>query len=247
MMEHTPRRTPTDDAINVLAALCGMVAFAIVFWAVVGPVDAPTAKEGAPTANKPSESVAPGPVKGPADSVAPAATTAPVVPAGPQDIMVLETTMGTIKVKLDSEKAPITVENIVAYVNDGFYDGLIFHRVIPDFMIQGGGFLPGMQRKEPGRASIKNEGKNGLKNERGTIAMARTSDPDSATSQFFINHKANAMLDYPSPDGNGYAVFGKVVEGMDVVDVIAAVDTASKADHGDVPVENVIITRAYME
>ena len=114
-------------------------------------------------------------------------------------------------------------------------------------MIQGGGFLPGMQRKEPGRASIKNEGKNGLKNERGTIAMARTSAPDSASSQFFINHKDNAMLDYPSPDGNGYAVFGKVVEGMDNVDAIAAVDTASKAGHGDVPVKDVVITRAYME
>ncbi|MDP7079860.1 MAG: peptidylprolyl isomerase [Candidatus Undinarchaeales archaeon] len=241
MMEHTPQRTPTDDAINVLAALCGMVAFAIVFWAVVGPVDAPTAKEGAATTKKSSEIETTGPIR------PPVASAAPVAPAGPQGIMVLETTKGTIKVKLDKEKAPITVKNIVAYVEDGFYDGLIFHRVIPDFMIQGGGFLPGMQRKEPGRASIKNEGKNGLKNERGTIAMARTSAPDSASSQFFINHKDNAMLDYPSPDGNGYAVFGKVVEGMDNVDAIAAVDTASKAGHGDVPVEDVVITRAYME
>ena len=241
MMEHTPRRSSTDDAINVLAALCGMVAFAIVFWAVAGPVDAPPAKEGAPSEKRPSEPVVSGPSKAPVVSVA------PVAPAGPQDVMVLETTKGTIKVKLDREKAPITVDNIVAYVEEGYYNGLIFHRVIPDFMIQGGGFLSGMQRKEPGRASIKNEGKNGLKNDRGTIAMARTSAPDSASSQFFINLKDNAALDYPSPDGHGYAVFGKVVEGMGIVDAIAAVDTASKGGHGDVPVEDVVITRAYME
>ena len=135
----------------------------------------------------------------------------------------LETSHGNITIELDAEKAPETVKNFLNYVNDGFYDGTVFHRVIPNFMVQGGGFLPGMVQKNP-EAPIKNEADNGLTNDRGTIAMARTNVVDSATGQFFINHADNTFLNFRSPDprGYGYAVFGKVIEGLDVVDKIAA-------------------------
>ena len=154
--------------------------------------------------------------------------------------VLMQTSKGAITLELDAEKAPKTVANFLAYVDDGFYDGTIFHRVIPDFMIQGGGLQPDMEKKAT-REPVENEAKNGLKNLRGSIAMARTSDPHSATAQFFINHKDNANLDYPSFDGWGYAVFGRVVDGMDVVDAIAAVPTGARAGHRDVPRETVLI------
>ena len=136
----------------------------------------------------------------------------------------------------------MTVKNFIRYAEEGFYDGTIFHRVIPNFMIQGGGFKSDMQQKKT-HEQIVNEAKNGLKNDRGTIAMARTNDPNSATAQFFINHRNNDSLNY-SPQNPGYAVFGKVIEGMDVVDKIAAVKTSQKGPHGDVPVEPVVIKSA---
>jgi len=157
--------------------------------------------------------------------------------------MKLETSMGDIVIELNEEKAPITVKNFQRYIEEGFYDGTIFHRIIPDFMIQGGGFAPDMSRKQP-HPPIVNEASNGLKNDRGTIAMARTSDPDSATAQFFINHKDNDSLNYVEKRNPGYAVFGKVVKGMDVVDKIAAVKTTRKNDYSDVPVEPVVIKSA---
>ncbi len=152
--------------------------------------------------------------------------------------------MGKIVLELYPKKAPITVENFLKYVNSGFYNGTIFHRVIPGFMIQGGGFTPEMEQK-PTRAPIKNEADNGLKNDRGTIAMARTSNPNSATSQFFINVANNAPLNYPSH--GGYAVFGKVVEGMDVADKIVNVPTTSVGPHQDVPKKPVVIESAKEE
>ena len=152
----------------------------------------------------------------------------------------LETSMGEIVIELNEEAAPVTVKNFLRYVEDGFFDGTIFHRVIPDFMIQGGGFTADMRQRKT-HAPIVNEGDNGLKNARGTIAMARTGDPDSATSQFFINHKNSEFLDYAGPEKPGYAVFGKVTEGMDVVDAIAAVKTARKGSYSDVPVKPVVI------
>ncbi len=157
----------------------------------------------------------------------------------------LHTNLGDIVIELYPEKAPKTVENFLRYVREGFYDGTLFHRVIPGFMIQGGGLTPDM-RPKPTHPPIPNEADNGLKNERGTVAMARTSDPHSATSQFFINLKDNPFLDFTSPDpqGYGYCVFGKVVEGMDVVDAIARVPTTSRAGHKDVPVEPVVIEKA---
>lgn len=157
----------------------------------------------------------------------------------------LHTSLGTITLELDSEKAPQTVRNFLDYVAAGHYDNTVFHRVIDGFMIQGGGFEPGMKQK-PTRDPIKNEADNGLKNEAGTVAMARTSDPHSATAQFFINVANNAFLDYTSASANGwgYCVFGKVVEGMDVVSKIRGVATGSKGFHQDVPVEDVIITHA---
>ncbi|MEZ5330518.1 MAG: peptidylprolyl isomerase [Thermoanaerobaculia bacterium] len=156
----------------------------------------------------------------------------------------LETNKGTIVVELDRENAPVSTENFLSYVDDGFYDGTIFHRVISGFMIQGGGFDADMNKKAT-KPPIQNEAKNGLKNDRGTIAMARTNDPHSATAQFFINHRDNGPLDYPSQDGWGYAVFGKVVEGMDVVDAIADVRTGVKNGMRDVPMEEVVIERAH--
>ena len=161
--------------------------------------------------------------------------------AGPK--VEMQTSLGRIVIELDEAKAPATVKNFVAYVNEGFYNGTVFHRVIPNFMIQGGGFTADMAQK-PTKAPIQNEAKNGLKNARGTIAMARTQDPHSATAQFFINHIDNIMLDYPSRDGWGYAVFGKVTEGMDVVDKIAQVKTGNRGGHQNVPAEPVVIQSA---
>jgi cyclophilin family peptidyl-prolyl cis-trans isomerase len=154
----------------------------------------------------------------------------------------METTMGDIVIELNDKAAPVTVKNFVLYVEEGFYDGLIFHRVIAGFMIQGGGFTPDMAQK-PTHEPITNEASNGLKNDRGTIAMARTNNPNSATAQFFINHKDNGFLNY-APGNPGYAVFGKVVEGMDVVDKIAAVKTGRKGQFDDVPLEPVLIKSA---
>jgi cyclophilin family peptidyl-prolyl cis-trans isomerase len=156
-------------------------------------------------------------------------------------VVVMETSAGTIKIELFEKKAPITVANFLKYVDDKFYDGTIYHRVIPNFMIQGGGFAPGMREKET-RQAIKNEAGNGLKNERGTLAMARTNQPDSATAQFFINLKYNDFLDRANArDKVGYAVFGKVIEGMDVVDKIAKVATGDRGEHGNVPLQDVTI------
>ena len=153
--------------------------------------------------------------------------------------VVMETSAGTVKIELFEDKAPVTVKNFLAYVEDKHYDNVIFHRVIEDFMIQGGGFEPGMKEKKT-KDPIKNESANGLSNEKYTLAMARTSDPDSATAQFFINVKDNKFLD-GAPNKAGYAVFGKVVEGMDVVDKIKGVKTGTKAGHKDVPNEDVVI------
>jgi peptidyl-prolyl cis-trans isomerase B (cyclophilin B) len=158
-------------------------------------------------------------------------------------VIKLHTNHGVIALELDAEKAPKTVANFVAYVEAGHYDNTIFHRVIDGFMIQGGGFESGMKQK-PTRESVENEAKNGLKNERGSVAMARTSDPHSASAQFFINLSDNSFLDYPGQDGWGYCVFGKVTEGMDVVDKIKNVKTGRAGFHQDVPVEDVVITRA---
>ncbi len=156
-------------------------------------------------------------------------------------VVIMETNMGTIKIELFKDKAPITVKNFLDYVDNKFYDGTIFHRVIPNFMIQGGGMEPGLKEKQT-KAAIKNESTNGLSNQRGTIAMARTNVPDSATSQFFINVKDNTFLDRANAgDKVGYCVFGKVISGMDVVDKIKAVQTANQGGHGDVPVQNVVI------
>lgn len=162
--------------------------------------------------------------------------------AGPKPVKItMETSKGIIELELNAEKAPITVENFVSYVTKGHYDGTIFHRVIPGFMAQGGGFTTDMQQKATD-APIKNEGQNGLTNLRGTIAMARTSIIDSATSQFFINVVDNAGLDYPN--NGGYAVFGKVTKGMDVVDAIVNSPTTVKGGMGDVPVEPILIKSA---
>jgi peptidyl-prolyl cis-trans isomerase B (cyclophilin B) len=160
----------------------------------------------------------------------------------------MQTNKGTIVLELDAEKAPGTVANFVEYAKAGFYDGTIFHRVIPGFMIQGGGFEPGMSQKKA-RDPIKNEADNGLKNDLGTIAMARTPDPNSATAQFFINVKDNGFLNYSAPtsQGWGYCVFGKVSEGMDVVQAIEKVSTTSRSGHQDVPVEDVIIEKVTVQ
>ena len=157
-------------------------------------------------------------------------------------VVLLSTSKGDITIELDADKAPVTVENFLGYVDDGFYEGTIFHRVIPGFMIQGGGFADDMSQKRT-RSPIKNEADNGLKNDRGTLAMARTAVKDSATAQFFINLKDNDFLNHGGRDF-GYAVFGRVTDGMEVVDAIAAVPTARKGPHGDVPVEPVVIRSA---
>ena len=154
----------------------------------------------------------------------------------------MTTNMGNITIELDAEKAPKTVANFVDYVNKGHFSNTIFHRVIKDFMIQDGGFEPGMKQK-PTDTTVENEAKNGLKNDKYTIAMARTSAPHSASAQFFINTKDNAFLNYPGQDGWGYAVFGKVTEGQDIVDQINGVKTTRNGMHSDVPVDAVVIDK----
>ncbi len=160
-----------------------------------------------------------------------------------RNMVKLETSMGNIVIELNEQAAPVTVKNFLGYVEEGFFDGTIFHRVIPGFMIQGGGFTTEMEQKET-REPIINEAANGLKNDRGTIAMARTNDPDSATCQFFINHRDNGALNYVENGNPGYTVFGKVSEGMDVVDAIASVVTTTRKGYNDVPVEPVVIKSA---
>lgn len=163
-------------------------------------------------------------------------------------IVTMETTLGEIKIELNSEKAPVTVKNFITYVREGHYNNTIFHRVIPDFMIQGGGFTKEMSQK-PVHAPIVNEANNGLKNDRGTISMARTGVINSATAQFFINVVDNKPLDFrnETASGYGYAVFGKVIKGMDVVDMIVDAKTASKEGHQNVPVEPIIIFTATVK
>jgi len=163
-----------------------------------------------------------------------------------QPVVRFKTTAGDIVLTLDAAKAPVTVANFVQYVKDGHYNGTIFHRVIDGFMIQGGGFNADMRERET-RAPIKLEAGNGLRNTRGTVAMARTRDPNSATAQFFINVADNANLDAPRPDGHGYAVFGRVTQGMDVIDKIRAVQTGNRGPHQNVPVTPITITQATLE
>jgi len=160
-------------------------------------------------------------------------------------MVILKTNFGEIKIQLHADKAPKTVENFLSYVNEGFYNGTIFHRVISNFMIQGGGFESGLEQKEC-KAPIENEADNGLSNKNGSIAMARTNDPHSATAQFFINVKDNNFLDFSAPNahGYGYCVFGEVIAGMDIVEKIKAVETGNAGMHQDVPVEDVIIESA---
>jgi cyclophilin family peptidyl-prolyl cis-trans isomerase len=172
-------------------------------------------------------------------ATSPAPKPAPAGPVVALDVTQGRTALGTITIALDREKAPISVENFLSYVRAGHYEGTVFHRVIANFMIQGGGYTAELEEK-PTRAPIRNEARNGLRNSRGTVAMARTNDPNSATSQFFVNLKDNHMLDFGIA-GAGYAVFGTVVEGMDVVDRIAAVPTTSRGQHSSVPQVAVVI------
>ncbi|HYA66170.1 MAG TPA: peptidylprolyl isomerase [Burkholderiaceae bacterium] len=175
-----------------------------------------------------------------------AQTAAPAAAGATPVVVTLETSAGVIVLELDAQHAPRTVANFTQYVKDGFYSGTIFHRVIPGFMIQGGGFTQDQQQKAT-RAPIGIESNNGLKNARGSIAMARTSDPNSATAQFFINLVDNAFLDYPGRDGNGYTVFGHVVQGMDVVDKIGGTPTANKGPaFSNLPVTPIIIEKARL-
>ena len=163
----------------------------------------------------------------------------------PNTRVLFETSLGNLTIELDDEKAPNSAKNFADYVRSGFYDGTIFHRIIPGFVVQGGGMASGMKEKR-GSAPIRNEATNGLKNLRGTLSMARTNDPHSATSQFFINLADNAALDHKAPTGAGwgYAVFGKVVEGMDVVDAAAKVPTGSAGYHDDVPKTDITVVKA---
>ena len=158
----------------------------------------------------------------------------------------LETSMGDIIIEVNTKKAPLSSENFLKYVNDGFYNGTVFHRVIDGFMVQGGGMDENFNEKKATYPAIHNEAANGLKNEAYTVAMARTNQPHSATAQFFINVKNNSFLNYPGQDGWGYAVFGKVVEGQDVVDKIKAVATSNRGMHQNVPKENVMIKKAFV-
>jgi len=179
-----------------------------------------------------------------ATTASPAAVPSPrPSPSGP--VVVLETSLGRIRIGLYDDKSPVSTENFLKYVRKGHYNGTLFHRVMPNFMIQGGGMTPDMNEK-PTDAPIRNEARNGIRNSRGTVAMARTNDPNSATAQFFINLKDNAFLDF-GIRGAGYAVFGEVIEGMDVVDKIAAVQTTRRGQHDDVPVTPVLITSAKVE
>lgn len=219
----------SDKAIIALGAI--IVVLAVV--ALLQPPAQETAGEADPMGEAPSPEV-------------PAAEEAEEGDSGMKEIAVIETSKGTIEIELDRDKAPITVENFVTYVKAGFYDGTIFHRVMDGFMIQGGGFTPEGEEKET-NDPIKLESGNGLKNTKGTVAMARTMVPDSATSQFFINVADNAFLDAQAPGQDGYAVFGKVISGMDVVNDIKGVETGTKGPHDDWPVEDIIITKAYMK
>jgi cyclophilin family peptidyl-prolyl cis-trans isomerase len=167
----------------------------------------------------------------------PAFALADAAPANPR--VVIKTSEGDITVQLFADKSPVSVANFLSYVDSGFYNGTIFHRVIPNFMIQGGGFGPDMKEKKTSDP-IVNESKNGLHNTRGTLAMARTSDPDSATSQFFINQRDNLRLDH-APSADGYTVFGEVIQGMDIVDFIATAPTGTVAGMGDVPTQTIVI------
>jgi len=161
-------------------------------------------------------------------------------------MVILETNLGEIHIKVNANKAPITAKNFTNYVAEGFFEGTIFHRVISNFMIQGGGMTEDMQEKST-KATIENEAKNGLKNNKYSIAMARTMSPHSASSQFFINVTDNQFLDFPGQDGWGYCVFGEVVDGQDVVDKIQSVETMNLAGHADVPASPIIISKAYVQ
>lgn len=174
-------------------------------------------------------------------------TTAALSQTGENPMLRMTTNRGVIDIELLPGEAPDTTSNFLRYVDEGFFDGLVFHRVIPNFVIQGGGFEPGMSQRET-NAPIKNEADNGLKNERGTLSMARTSDPHSATSQFFINLKDNDFLDYKSKDANGwgYAVFARVASGMEVVDDIAGTATGNVGGHSDVPIEDIVIEKVEL-
>jgi peptidyl-prolyl cis-trans isomerase B (cyclophilin B) len=158
-------------------------------------------------------------------------------------IVLFTTNYGSIKIELENQRAPKTVENFLFYINTGYYDGTIFHRVIPNFMVQAGGFEAAMQQKSTMKDPIENEASNGLKNKAYSLAMARTSAPHSASSQFFINVKDNQFLDYPAQDGWGYCVFGKVIEGTDIIDKIASVQTTRVGMHSDVPVNDILIEK----
>ncbi len=173
-------------------------------------------------------------------------TFAPLSSHAAEPLIIMETSKGTITIELYDDRAPVSCENFRKYVQDGFYDGLIFHRVIPGFMIQGGGFEPGMKKRKT-RKPIFNEADNGLKNRRGTLSMARTASVNSATGQFFLNVNDNRSLDHRgmTQSGYGYAVFGRVVEGMDVADAIVSVPRGQRGMYGDVPDEDVLIIKAY--
>jgi len=239
-----------------------LIALTPLFFARNSEEPAETPPGQPPAADKPAGD--PQPAAADADAQAgdkPAPAAAADKPASPTKIR-LETNKGNIVIQLDPDKAPVTVKNFLGYIDRKHFDGTVFHRVIDGFMIQGGGFAvqgTGLVEKKTG-PGIKNEGKNGLKNLRGTIAMARTGDPDSATAQFFINVNDNQGLDYPQPDSHGYAVFGKVVEGMDVVDAIKGVATSTQAltmlhpvtgqamtqQAPNVPNQPIVITRAVL-
>ena len=172
-----------------------------------------------------------------------ATSSKPSAQKGKHSMVKLYTNYGVITIELDAEKAPASAKNFLDYAGSGFYNGTIFHRVIDGFMIQGGGFEPGMKQK-PTKAPIQNEAANGLKNDNYTVAMARTGDPHSATAQFFINVNDNGFLNYPGQDGWGYAVFGRVVEGKEVVDAIRQVKTGNRSGSQNVPMDDVVITKA---
>ena len=181
-----------------------------------------------------------------AQEAKPAAESKPETASAPAPVKItLDTSKGAIEIELDTAKAPVSAANFISYVKKGHYDGTIFHRVIPGFMVQGGGFTADMNQKAVD-APIKNEADNGLKNDRGTLAMARTSNPNSATSQFFINVVDNGGLNRPNPDGFGYAVFGKVTKGMDVVDAIVSAPSGNKGQHQNVPTEAITIKSAKL-
>jgi cyclophilin family peptidyl-prolyl cis-trans isomerase len=223
---------------QLLLVLVSLGLFAI----LSGCADNGPANESQPAASpEPAPATPPAAETQPIPEQSPAAQAQPAPAADP--VVVLQTTKGDITIELWPDKAPITVENFLTYAREGFYDGTIFHRVISGFMIQGGGLTANMAPK-PTNAPIINEASADLPNLRGTIAMARTSAPHSATSQFFINHKDNPFLNYQGPTNPGYAVFGKVIDGMDVVDAIAAVATGNRAGHQNVPIEPIIIQKA---